>query len=357
MTPDPQSVPEVAVTMIGASGCGKTMYLYGMYTELSAGLEGYFLFSEDLDLDQEMAEAWDELCDTGTLPPPTPNVPRTYPFVFRTGIETVLRFSWEDYRGGAMSDHSDDESSPDVVQLRERLLASGSIYLVIEGFHLARPVTRETFAQVRRVTFARKMTTLLQHTIHHRQLADLPLPSVVVLVTKADLIARANPGQPAASLMEMVADSVKQLLPVCFSDSVSTLVCPVQIGNFPDQRQTSVDPSAVSPRNLQQPMIFTFLHQIFSHHSSVENTVVDLRGRNEADTRTAARLDQGMWNQMFRRGERVRVENVVQARSDEISRLAKHLTRTQTQIERLQGDLEKAARDHKVMLFDGGVQC
>ncbi|MFD0635025.1 hypothetical protein ACFQ9X_29295 [Catenulispora yoronensis] len=62
------TVPQAKVTMLGTKGSGKTTYLLGMYAVLSAGVQGHTLVTTDLDDDEDMADAWYELCDNGRVP-------------------------------------------------------------------------------------------------------------------------------------------------------------------------------------------------------------------------------------------------------------------------------------------------
>ncbi|HEU5352909.1 MAG TPA: hypothetical protein VFU65_00520 [Actinocrinis sp.] len=348
------SVPECTVTMIGATGCGKTTYMLGMYAGLSAGIEDYFLFTDDLDLDLDLSESWDELCDNGAVPKPTGvEVPRSYPFVFRQGNQTLLSFDWEDYRGGAMSQHLSDEMAVDVGPLRERLLRSDSIYLVLNGNYLASATTPANVRQTNKETMARRMTTVVQKTLKEREQTGQRAPSMVVLVTKADLIVQANRGATPGALMDMICDSARRLLPVCFTTGINTLVCPVQLGDFGGDRQEAVDSDKVDPRNLDKPLIFSFLNYLDSYSHGLRG---DLAGIEVGIARNAQELQalEGSLLGIFQRGKigRLREHGLEEKRRRE--RQTARLAASESQVARLAADLERAIAQRRVAVFEDG---
>lgn len=124
------TIPELTLTAIGTKFSGKSTFLLGMFDILSAGLHGYFMFTEDPDEGIDLQDTWDRLMDLGRLPDPTTKT-KCYRFVFNHGLTPLVTIDWMDYRGGALDDRGD--SSPDVVELRERLNRSDSIYLMLDG--------------------------------------------------------------------------------------------------------------------------------------------------------------------------------------------------------------------------------
>ena len=53
---------DIDFTMLGMTGTGKTCFLTGMYYEMSSGIQGYTLSSDD-DIDIELRNKWEKLCD------------------------------------------------------------------------------------------------------------------------------------------------------------------------------------------------------------------------------------------------------------------------------------------------------
>jgi len=251
--------PSLTITALGNKGSGKTTFLLGMYADLSAGRKGYFLNATNPDADLALASKWDKLLDDGVLPPPNlaDNIP--YEFLFLDGTRPLLGVDWLDYRGGALEDEV-GAASGDVPELHKRLNKSDTIYLVVDGGYLVRPVENHTRAGIMRMGGLRRMTSLLQTAIRAREASGDLAPSIVVLITKADLIppARRDP------LDEMV-DDIQQLLSVCFADGLSTLICPVMLGHFGLNPEGKVRTSDIAPHDLHLPIIFSlaeYMHQL-----------------------------------------------------------------------------------------------
>jgi len=244
--------PHVTITALGNSRSGKTTFLLGMYAVMSAGLQGYFLNAPDQDVDLDLAGKWERLLDRGELPPPNPGDVIPYYFDFLDGIQRLLGVDWLDYRGGALDDVRGTESG-DVPKLHERIARSDSIYLVLDGSYLADPVNSSTKFTILRRAGLRRMTALLQAGVQQRLDDDgASPPSIVVLITKADLV----PRQRRSRMDEIVAD-VQTLLPICFSTGFSTLVCPVQLGEFGLQPPERISTEDIAPRALHKPIIFS----------------------------------------------------------------------------------------------------
>jgi hypothetical protein len=240
---------EITVTMLGTSGSGKTTYLLGMYAALSGGQDGFFLHSDDDDLDLELSENWEALADEGVVPPPTADTPKSYPFAFRTGFTRLVTVDWLDYRGGAMTDRS---GAADSAQLIDRLARSDSIYLTLDGELLQNGVDERNSAVIRRGTKAERMTRFVQGAAEKRG----RIPSLVVLMTKFDLIARATPGGGAAAVKRAV-DAARLILPIAFEPGVTALVCPVSLGDIGTPIDDRIDPDRVAPRWVHKPMLFS----------------------------------------------------------------------------------------------------
>ena len=251
--------PRITITALGNKGSGKTTFLLGMYADLSGGRKGYFLNATDPDVDLALAGKWEKLLDDGVLPPPNPadNIP--YSFLFLDGMRPLLAVDWLDYRGGALEDTT-GTASDDVAGLHERLNRSDSIYLVVDGGYLVEPVRPSTKLGISRSAGLRRMTSLLQNAVQSRTAAGELPPSIVVLITKADLI----PPERTEPMDALVAD-VQELLSVAFSEGLSTLICPVMLGHFGLNPAAKVSTSDIDPRDLHLPIIFSlaeYMHQL-----------------------------------------------------------------------------------------------
>lgn len=251
--------PSLTITALGNRGSGKTTFLLGMYAEMSAGRRGYFLSATDPDVDLRLAGRWDKLFDDGELPPPNlaDNIP--YRFRFTDGLTPLLDIDWLDYRGGAIEDERGAESG-DVEGLHQRLVQSDSIYVVIDGTLLVEPVVESARRDIMRQTGLRRISALLQHAIHTRAQLDNPpaAPSIVVLVTKADVIPPARLNQLDTLVMEL-----QELISVCFQRGLSTLVCPVSLGHFGLTPAATVRTEDIDPRDLHLPIIYSLAEYMY----------------------------------------------------------------------------------------------
>jgi len=257
------TVPDLTLTMLGAANSGKTTFLLGMYDILSTGLHGYFTFTEDPDQAVNLRDAWDLLVDKGELPLPNDvDQSKYYRFVFNHGFTPLITVDWMDYRGGALDDHT--TSGSDVSELRERLNRSDSIYLILDGGVIAKWLDDPAkLPLAKRRLQVRAMTDHLQRAMQHRREKGLPFPSIVVIITKADLLR--SPSRGVGQALAQVVDQLEALLPVVFAVGVTALVCPVKVGDFGDsgeERVTSVDVKTIDPVGLHRPTIFSLMHYL-----------------------------------------------------------------------------------------------
>jgi hypothetical protein len=299
--------PHLTITALGNSGSGKTTFLLGMYAIMSAGLNGYFLNAPDQDVDLQLAGRWERLLDDGELPPPNPGQLIPYSFDFLDGLHRLLGIDWLDYRGGALSDQRGAESE-DVPVLHARLVVSDSIYLVLDGSYLADPVRHATKAAILRSTGLRRMTSLLQGSVQQRVANGAPPPSLVVLITKSDLVPPARRANMAG-----IVEDIRQLLPVCFQEGFSTLICPVQLGEFGLTPPEHVPRELIGPQRLHYPIVFSLAEYMRLLSLAAVDAAHDarLRQRQAQDDIRARR------GSLFRRGRIGDAEAELRAAEDE----------------------------------------
>lgn len=254
------TVPDLTLTMLGATSSGKSTFLLGMYDILSTGLHGYFTFTEDPDQAVDLRDAWDLLIDEGELPPPNEvDKSKYYRFVFSHGFNPLVTIDWMDYRGGALDDRT--TSAADVAELRDRLNRSDSIYLVLDGGNIAKWLDDPAkLAFVQRKLQVRAMSDQVQRAMHYRRAQNLPFPSIVIIITKADLLRGQDRGVGEA--LSQVVDNLQNLLPVVWAQGITALVCPVKVGNFGESSTGIVDVSTIDPVGLHRPMIFSLMHYL-----------------------------------------------------------------------------------------------
>jgi hypothetical protein len=256
-------IPKIVMTMLGATGCGKTTYLYGMYATLSPGVNGYFLHTTDPDADVDLTEPWVELCETGALPKPNDPKPKSYQFAFKHEMKTLLEIDCQDFRGGAGTERSKADDD-DVMLLRKRLAVSDSIILTLAGEHVARWIADGAPAGLNRARDPMKIARFsraISEVMETRFRGGQPAPGVVVLITKADRLGPLT-GKSTPEALDVVLRNLFNLVPVLASEGVTVLLCPVQIGAFGESEAEQVRPDQVNPKNLHKPVNFALMHYL-----------------------------------------------------------------------------------------------
>ncbi|WP_035920614.1 hypothetical protein [Frankia sp. QA3] len=287
-------IPTVKVTMLGTTGSGKSTFMLGMYATLSAGLRGYFVYAQDQDDHIDLTDAWDRLLDDGLLPPPTTEErSRRYEFVFTQGFDTLLNIDWLDYRGGALTDR---KTARDTAELQQRLGQSDSVYLVLDGNAVGRWVRSIVegegdnpslrLERIQRELKVQDMTAQLNRCVGERRKAGLPAPSVVALITKMDTLPVTS-GLDRIDAINLAVEHLPELLPVVTS-GLTTLVSPVQLGEFGTEHHDTVDTQRVNPTHLHKPFVFTLMQYLWS---GIEDNETELENLAAADVAAATELE------------------------------------------------------------------
>jgi hypothetical protein len=258
------SIPKITLTMLGATGSGKTTFLIGMYAVLSAGVNGYFMTTTDPDKDLDLADDWDLICSGSGMPNPNSDEPIPYDFILNYGTEPILNLDCLDFRGNAAFERS--TAAPDVPQLHERLTRSDSIYIIVDGHQVGKWINDGCPKQYSyRENPAIRYTRYVNQAIEARKKDGKPSTSLAVVVTKVDALG-ALTGTPRGKAMQVVCDNIDNLVPAAKSVGVTAAVCPVMLGNFGAAPNgigfPRVDPSSIDPRFLQKPVIFSLVHYL-----------------------------------------------------------------------------------------------
>lgn len=276
---------QITVTMLGPSGSGKTTYLHGMYAHFALGNGVYGLFERDWDRQVELDQTWRELSTEGMLPAATDENPQHYQFVLQHGGMAVLDLHWADFRGGALFSRAEPDS--DVEALRERLVCSDSIHVVLDGGVLADTDSSTDLSAVAGRLGADRMSTAVRHAIDQRRGRGWPPPSLVVMITKADRLLVAA-GTDARTSLDNAVRTVLSLLPIIREGGLTAMVCPVQVGWF-GRAVERVDPALVAPEWLHQPILFTARHHFWvesQRRRAAEQAATMRISANSAELRT-----------------------------------------------------------------------
>lgn len=96
---------KLGITMIGASGTGKTCYLYAMADAMQIGSCNFTFTATPYKVSLELQLAWDGLLD-GKWPKGSVESAE-YEFVCSYALRKLATFSWYDYRGGILTNPDD----------------------------------------------------------------------------------------------------------------------------------------------------------------------------------------------------------------------------------------------------------
>jgi hypothetical protein len=215
--------------------------------------------------------------------------------MFLDGLRPLLGIDWLDYRGGALTE--DSSGSRDVRAVLDRLNTSDSVYLVVDGGYLAEPVTNSNRLGVTQAAGLRRMTNLLQAAVDKRDKAGEGPPSIVILVTKADLI----PPERLDPLDPLVED-LRSVLGIAFSAGLTTLVCPVMLGDFGQDPGAKVSPADIDPHLLYLPIIFSLAEYMRQLAEAAKHATAQQRERIDQLRSLEAGLSSGI-GRIFRRAD------------------------------------------------------
>lgn len=205
------------ILMLGHSSVGKTTYMASMYGLMQAGVERFSLTSKYIrDHDDLVSLARDIQRDT--YPPPTA-VKSSYEFWLKYDGQRFFPFTWSDYRGGALIEHS---SGDDARQLVRDLSKCDGILVFCDSEQAAsrRGAGRDI----------RRMTSLIGEALSQ---VKRPIP-IGIVFTKSDLVKEID---------EHLWASVEGLCQVVdASENLARVVIPVACGS--------------RPKNIELPLLF-----------------------------------------------------------------------------------------------------
>jgi hypothetical protein len=326
-------IPEITVTMLGHTRSGKTTFMIGMYHVLLSGFTEYNLYATDPDQDLMLIRQWEKLSEKSILPEPTIDEPKYYDFVFGRGFQPLLSIDWMDYRGGTLlDDTSGADAKPDAVELHARLAKSHGIYVVLDGGLIGNYLASGKAADLDAMRTTR-MNSMLRRAVDTRP-SGRPLPSFVVLLTKADLIGKRTGRAPSEVLPDAVS-AVERLLKPVFDERVTTLICPVRLGRIsPDYDQYEI-----SPQWLDKPFIFSLSSYLTEQITADQGVVRQLADR-DAEASEQLRTLRESWFGRFRQGRDRELANAAAAASDSYQSGTERLHANTSELARLTDELD-----------------
>ncbi|MGY4387731.1 hypothetical protein [Streptomyces virginiae] len=276
-------IPQLTVTLAGGTNTGKTTFMHGMYARLSAGFHDYFLYTIDPDDDVDLQEAWERLLDTGDVPRGG-QAPQEYAFRFARQLTPLLDMTWTDFRGGAAYESGRKaDAQPDIEQWKEHLPKTDSLYVVLDGEALGTWV-KEGAEEGANFSSGRmgpaRLSQIIRAAHAGRTAANNPPPSIVLLITKMDMLSVAS-GMSTAKAFKTATLNMRKLLSPLFEQGMTTLVCPVQIGTFKRSQTENgrVDPSLIRPQYLHVPICFSLWYYLTETLRAQEQQLVGAQVR------------------------------------------------------------------------------
>ncbi len=248
------------ITMLGASGYGKTCYMLGMYADMQFGRNGFTFSAEDMDDDLELSEGWEHLIDTegeSRWPKATSEgQEKVYSFSLNYAMKPIIGFDWLDYRGGAIKDQSSKE---DTQTLMGYIRESSCLLICVSGEYLRDGIDRKKASLKIK---ANRINYILQEVSKQvNPTQEKPFP-VAIVITKFDLCAsRKN---------EVIDDIKNNLFPSLFTDGSGwlTLICPVSLGKDLAENQNTGE---IDPINVHLPVIFGIYSKLLESSVYAQN--------------------------------------------------------------------------------------
>ncbi len=253
----------IKLTMLGGTRTGKTCYLVGMYGMMRRGEKGFTFSAVDLDEDLVLANQWKTMRTTTgeNRWPPATDQTKDHHFDFCYGYKPFRRFVWHDYRGAALHASLTD---PDAQRLADRLVESSCVLLCFSAAHLSDPHGRVAAAGAAAITVSEdgedestRMNQLMALVSRKAQEKGRPLPAVVIVLTKFDLVA-AWPDvkeAPKGTVNEAVLVKIRGQFSPLYTQGTGWTVttCPVSLGRG---LAGNVMEGKVEGINLHRPVAF-----------------------------------------------------------------------------------------------------
>lgn len=174
---------DVQFTILGPSGTGKTCFLLGMYSELSAGKDGFSLSTDD-DNEVKFRNLYQKICNVELGEERFPSGTSgnsTTKFTLRYGCEPILRFFWFDYSGDALLTKTKGDFN-DYNEIKSVINNSACLYVCIDGEMLC-----EDDQEIVMHNLRDRIVSVTNFFFSEYVEKNLLLPPIVFVVTKYDL--------------------------------------------------------------------------------------------------------------------------------------------------------------------------
>lgn len=260
-------VPQMRISMLGATGSGKSSYLAVMYDSIVR--EDYlYTFKADNGVRLRVNGEINALRDGKPLEPTDEASPKEHHYTLgslRDGkFTTLVDVELTDFRGGAILFLG--AANTDSARLYGQLPESHSIFVVLDSAHFVEPVTPAEYERIAGATDANHIANLIGGVLVDRQQANQTLPSVAVLLSKSDVLYESHQHEQRPRRdPDDVRQDVRGLLPAAFGLGSKSGFFQVSIGSFATEDGTN-RLTAVRPDGVAAPVFFAVACFLTDHH-------------------------------------------------------------------------------------------
>lgn len=173
-------------TILGEIKSGKTCYLLGMYSEMTAGVGGYSIIAPNIDEDSDLTRRYQKLINKkqgiDRFPLAT-NVASTYNFNLQYGLEKIMSFEWIDYPGNFVDAAQRDITNPDYVKVEQSINESSTLFICMDGENLVDGNVKQKIKRVRN-SCAKRINPYILKLADKLNGQGKKLPPIGIIVTK-----------------------------------------------------------------------------------------------------------------------------------------------------------------------------
>lgn len=259
---------DVDFTMLGMTGSGKTCFLTGMYYEMSSGIQGYTLSSDD-DIDIELRNKWEKLCDekngVNRFPVGTDKTEQ-YKFTLEYAYESIKEFNWLDYPGGDLEKKSTGNIDS-YKEIEEAILKSTCLFICVDGSLLCEKNKEVMIENIRN-----KCSSKINGFLSKYQKKNHFLPPVSIVITKYDMCREVK----GEIMEEVIKESFSSLFPENHDKNKIVTIIPVSIGrNISDDNYSG----RLEPINIYVPLFWGIWFSLKKDLKSYKMTEDNLKER------------------------------------------------------------------------------
>lgn len=243
-------------TILGETGSGKTCYLVGMYSEMTAGIGGYSIIAKNDEDDLKLQDMYDRMYDSSLGAdrfPAASDQAQKYEFKLQYGFRDIMPFSWLDYPGGIIrTKGSEDEVSYNT--LKEHVKKSSTLFVCIDGEKLKGNRPSEKLRKIRRTT--QNINKFLADYLNE----DNQVPVVGIIITKYDCCCKDTNKD---EIEEIIRNSIGPL----FTEEAKTFVVfiPVSLGSEIEDDNNS----DLKPLNIHMPIAMGIYFALLDKYKEV----------------------------------------------------------------------------------------